>query len=296
MTLNIFLKKIKRIKYIFLLLLVSGLNACEDLPTFDYEKKIFVEAFLITGKSFDKIKIMYSQSVTDTFKYKSGDVKDAEVIIYEGSKPMKLRYKEFDDGGYYYYPDTNTVKPLVQYRLEVKTSDGKVATATTIPPAQIAWTKEPFSSYNYPLDTINLPSPDSLSLGFTENESNEYLISVRCLDTLGYGEYLSPKTSDSNSRIYRFINSQDPFYDDMSRWGYLTTNTTPLVWFIFKWYGANEISVYAADQAMVKYFKQLRFAGANPSYEPTLSNITGGVGVFGSASILTKRTFLYKNK
>lgn len=280
------------------LVAASSLGGCEDAAPTEYMPQPVVEAFLIVGEPIRDIRVTLSQSVTDTFRYRNSAVANADVKLISGDRTLQLQYRENDRVGEYHYPDTTVlVEPSTRYKLVVTMPDGAVASGETTTPIQIAWINAPKTPMRYPLDTAALPRPaDSLALSWTPAPSVvEYIISVRCVDTLGYGIYLDTPTSEKNRRIQRFWEENAPFYDDVARLGFLQEPRTPVSWFAFKWFGRQEVTVFASDAAFVNWYKMTHFQNP-PSFEPLLGNVTGGIGVVASASVARKEILLLKNQ
>jgi hypothetical protein len=180
--------------------------------------------------------------------------------------------------------------------LRVELVDGTVMSAETTTPQRIMWTKPPAQVLQYPSDTVALPSPDSLHIAWTPVPASEYLIRVRCGDTLGYGAYLTPPTPEINGRtnnLSMFEGPEDPSFYSVLRWGYVQSSTVPTVWTAFRWYGMHDIAVLVPDAWFLAWFKATQWAG-NVQYNKQYSNIRGGLGVFASASIIENRAFVLK--
>lgn len=283
------------------LLIVLGLGftvaGCEDPVPTDYVPQYVFTGYLIVDQPIQGIILTQSQAPLDTFTYKNGEVSDAQIRIWTDQDTFDLVYSPADTGfSTYYFPDNSVhVQPSTTYHMEARLNDGTVLRSETTTPERIEWVQAPRDVLQYPTDTLNLPSPDSLKLVWTRAEGvTEYLISVRSLDTLGYGTYLDPPTTEKNRRIERFFEENAPRYNDIVRWGFMQNVEVRVVWLAFKWFGMHEVTVYAPDPAMLEWFKQLQFGGNQ--YQSLLSNIEGGVGVFGSASIARKESFIVKNQ
>lgn len=281
-----------------LLVIAAVLTGCEDAPPNAYTPQYVVEGYMIVDQPIAGIRLTLSQSVTDTFRTKGGIVTDADVRISDGSQTFLLVYRSPspDSLGSYMLPDTTVkVAPNTLYTLDIRTADGKVITAKTATPGRVVWTKAPKDTVSIPpkSDPTYLKPPDSLGLGWTDVAGvPEYLISVRALDTLEYGKYLPAPIEKANRRIDPELDDQFPRYNDLSRWGFLAGLSTPIVWSAFKWYGPQEVSIWAADDNMIKWFKMTYWAG-NPQYDPLLGNVRGdGIGVFASASVARKTMFV----
>jgi hypothetical protein len=121
---------------------------------------------------------------------------------------------------------------------------------------------------------------------------------VTVLDTLGYGMYLDPPTDEINERTNNlpFEDPDDPPFYTKIRWGFIQANQAPTVWAAFRWYGRNEVSILAADKALLDWFKATQWGGRTVEYRAQYSNVRGGLGVFGSASIVSQEVLVLKRK
>lgn len=285
----------------FVLLLFSALillTACEDAPPTDYHPKPYVQAFLFIDQPIEKIAISISQPIDQPFDKLKGVVRDADVRIEVGDETLQLVFREDEEGGTYYYPDTSRlVQPGTEYKLRVALADGTELQAATQTPQRIEWVVRPRDVLQYPQDTVNLVSPDSLRISWTRGNNTEFLIRVTVLDTLGYGMYLAPPTAEVNDRTNnasRFEDPEDPQFYSSTRWGYVQFNMVPTVWTAFRWYGRNEVAIIAGDLWFLNWFKSVQWGGRSVEYRPQYSNIRGGLGIFASASIITHDTFVLK--
>ena len=273
-------------------------NSCEDEPPSNYIPQNFVEGFLYTGQPIEGIVVMKSQPVSQTFNYDSSLVSDAFVkVIENGGNEYILEFRsEFPQG--YYLPDTSVkVKPNTEYDLVVNLADGTEITGSTTTPGEISWINSPKDTIYYPKDTLGLPEVDSLQISWSPVENvNWYMIRVKALDTLEYGIYLENVPDDQkNRRVYNpFSDPDDRFYLETVVWaGPLPNTSTSTVWRTFKWFGRNEAAVYAMDSNFLRWMFQYQ---RSSYYEPFLSSLSGGLGVFGSASVARKEVFLIKNR
>lgn len=273
-----------------------ALVGCEDAPPTSYVPQYVLEAYLIVDEPVAGIHLTLSQPTTEIYSYPKSAVKDAQIDLINGDQRLHLQYRPDSAVGEYYYPDTTVViKPNTTYNVEVRTSDGSLLTGQTTTPGRIQWVKAPKDTIYYPKSDTVRP-PDSLGLAWSAVPNvQEFLVSVRSLDTLNYGKYLAPPTNERNVRIDRANEDQAPDYNDVSRWGFLQGTTTPITWAVFKWYGLQEVSLYAPDQNFLNWFKMTVF-GQNVQYDSRLGSVKGGVGVFASASVARKRIFVIKKR
>lgn len=125
-----------------------------------------------------------------------------------------------------------------------------------------------------------------------------FLIRTKHLDTLNYGKYLEPPTDEPNRRCFNFlskIKEWDFTYKNVTNWGLIGNTQTAAVWFAFKWFAKQTVTVFNADRNMLNWFINLYF-NQTTATEPLMNSVNGAYGVFGSASFVEKEVFLYKNQ
>ena len=277
------------------LLLLAASSGCEDTPPNAYVPVPYVEAYLVVDRPIEGVVVLMSQALSQAYEQSAALVRDAEVTIGTDGATYPLIFSEAD--GAYAYPDSTVkVLPATRYTLTVRLKDGTVITAETNTPARIEWISGPDNVLQYPSDTTKLFSPDSLRIAWTQGSTKEFLVRVRCLDTLAYGSLLEPPTEETNSRtnnLDKFETPESRTFYGTARWGYMQTTAAPTVWTVFKWHGRNEVAILAPDKYFLDWFKLTRFS-RSPQFNPEYSNIRGGTGVFGSAALVTKEVFLLK--
>ncbi len=270
------------------------LVGCGDpIPT-DYQEELVVEGFVFVGEPISDIRVLRTLPITDTFRFVDASIRDAQVRITADGVPLPVEYVSDSLGGTYRVADQQyRAVSGVTYAIEVIAA-GKTVTGSTTTPDTLSWVKAPKDTLQYPGRLFELTRNDSLEVGWTAVPGvGQYVVAVECLDTLGYGQYLSPATTDSNRRI----RDQDRFDDgtlianERVRFGFSILTRAPTVWSVFKWFGKQEIRVYAGDLAFQEWFRMVGF-GRRSSYDYRLSNIKGGLGTWGSASLIRKSTFL----
>ena len=280
----------KKNKILLLLLLLLSLISCEDPIPNDYIEQKYVEAILVVGEPIQNIVLTRTQPLNIEYNYDSSLVRDAFIQITDGKDTFNLEFKD----SAYYYPDRNyKILPDTKYELLINCSDGKILKGTTITPKSFNWIIPPKKKIQYPIgkDSVDLPEVDSLIFEW-DLVTIFYMLSVKCLDTLYYGKYLEPQTVELNRRISKPF-SHDLRYRELNSWTFLPNNKTPVVWNIFKWYGRHEIAIWNPDMNFLNWGLQYF---VDQSYDPRLNSIKGGIGVFGSASVVRDTFFLLKNQ
>lgn len=276
------------------LLMVS----CSDPVPTDYQEELVVEGFVFVGEPISDIRVLRTLPITDTFRFADASIRDAQIRITADGVPLPVEFVSDTLGGTYRVADRQyRAESGVTYAIEV-IAVGKTVTGATTTPDTLAWVKEPRDTLQYPGRMFELTRNDSLEVAWTAVPGvSQYIVAVECIDTLGYGQYLTPLTIDSNRRI----RDQDRFDDgtlianERVRFGFSILTRAPTVWSVFKWFGKQEIRVYAGDQAFQEWFRMVGF-GRRSSYDYRLSNIKGGLGTWGSASLIRKSTFLKMDK
>jgi hypothetical protein len=294
-----------KLLYIFLYMfstatLVLLWSGCGSPVIQEYVEATAVQGYLIVGEPMTNILISRTGEVQDSFALTKQVISDADVRIRLGSREFRLTFQRDGTGGTYALADTSVkVLPDTVYSLSIRLQSGQELTATTRTPPQIQWTRSPRPIIQYPKDSTNFATPDSLGIAWKRvGNQVEYIIGVRCLDTLNYGKYLNPKTAEGNRRTYRppFLGGAGGSNPERTDWTYTQGTGSRLTWTDFRWFGAHEVTIYAPDQNFVNWYKLTRFGGSNPQYNPLLGSVKGGYGVFGSASVARTSVLLLKNQ
>lgn len=288
-------KKFNLIVFTFLMIsCIFILNSCEDTIPYLYIENKFVEAYLIVDEPIRNIIVMNTQPINREFSYDSSLVRNAEVKIIGDGKEFILSIDSKGEQGYFYSDTTYLVKPNTHYKLEIRIPGyTELITAETTTPARFKYIKTSDDLLYYPKDTVKLPPLDTFRLQWEKADSvNFYIISLKCLDTLEYGKYLTPQTDEKNRRIERPWN-EDWMFKETTNLGLVPNTKTPVVWMSFKWFGRHDVSVFAPDTNYLKWFIQNL---TKNQYDPLLSNMKNALGVFGSSSVIRDTFFLVKNQ
>lgn len=274
------------------------LSGCEDPVPTDYTEEIVLEGVLLVGEPLNNIRIYRTLPVTDTFKIVDASIQDAVITVTADGTDVEMVFNPDSLGGTYRALDTAyRVGSGVTYSVDVRARGAQLTASTKTPPV-FAWIKPPKDTLNYPgLDNETLRY-DSLDIFWSAVPAAvQYVLSIECLDTLGYGVYLDGNAADTNRRL----REEDRFDDgtlissERTRYGIAFQPSTPVVWSAFKWFGKHEIRAYAPDNAFLNWFRLVGF-GRRSSYDYRNSNVKGGLGVWGSASLTKWNTFLKKDQ
>lgn len=282
-------------------LLALVCTGCEDPVPTDYTEEVMIEGLLIVGEPLDNVRILRSLPVTDTFSFERASIPDAVMSVRADGVEVPMEFVPDARGGTYRAKDTTyRVRSNVEYSVIVR-ARGAELSGVTRTPLPFAYTVPPRPWLRYPrADSLLVSVADSLLISWTAVQGTEqYIISLTCLDTLGYGRYLNPPTADTNARTVRpnpdfFDQSGTLLANERTTIGSTRFTTTQTVWGVFRWYGRYEIRIYAPDPAFQDWMS-LVGSGRRSSYDYRRSNVRGGLGVWGSASVIKYQTFLLKN-
>lgn len=275
-------------------------TGCEDPVPTDYKEEIMLEGLLLVGEPLQDVRVLRTLPVTDTFSFERASLSDAKITVTADGVDIPMEFVPDSRGGTYRAVDTGyRVQAGTVYSVAVQ-ANGSTLTASTRTPAQFAWKTPPKTWIRFPHpDSILTAVDDSLLVTWSPVPDTElYIIGLTCLDTLGYGAYLTPATSDTNLRTVRpkpdfFDRSGTLIANERTTLGATPFTTSQTVWGVFRWYGQHELRVYAPDRAFLEWF-YLVGGGRRSSYDYRLGNINGGLGVWGSASLVKHRSFLLK--
>lgn len=284
------------------LFIITGLLfvGCEDPVPTDYTEEIMLEGLLLVGEPLQDVRILRTLPVTDTFSFSRAALPEAKIAVTANGIDVPMEYVPDDRGGTWRAVDTTyRVLPNVLYSVVVQ-ARGATLTASTRTPVTFSWTTTPRTWIQFPHpDSLLTAVDDSLLVSWTQVAKTQlYIIGLTCLDTAGYGEYLNPLTADTNERTVRpkpdfFDRSGTLIANERTTLGATPFTTSQTVWGVFRWYGQHELRVYAPDEAFLEWF-YLVGGGRRSSYDYRLGNINGGLGVWGSASLVKQRSFLIK--
>lgn len=291
------------IRVIIATLLLSLIAAsCEDPIPADYTEELVIEGFVIVGEPLAKIRIMRTLPISDTFSFAKAAIKDAIVRVYANDSEIAMEFVADSLGGSYRAIDTSyRVLPSTSYRIRVEALN-QTLEATTITPITLSWVREGPIMVQFPHpDSLLFPGADSLVVSWSTVPNTEfYIIGLECLDTLGYGKYLTPPTSDTNTRTPRpkpdFFNRDGTLVSkERTIFGGTLFTASQTIWGVFRWHGKHRLNIYAPNKEFLEWFYQVG-SGRRSSYDYRLSNIKGGLGVWGGASLIRTEKFLMKYK
>lgn len=265
---------------------------CEDAAPTEYTPSYVVQALLIVDEPIKDIFVLQSASLRDSFQFENTFLTNAKVQIIGDGHLFDLVCDSVSKS-YYLIDTTYKVKPKSEYQLKISLDNGTQISGKTFTPNRFEWIQKPPSEIQYPVDTLTMPSYFKVSWTKTDT-IKYYILSIKALDTLEYGKYLTPPIDENNRRIVRNWNEgRNNYFRDITSWGFAPASELPVVWNFFKWFGWQEMTVYAPDDNFLLWSLQVfSFREMNPQ----LTSIRGAFGYFGSASRIQTTGFLLKNQ
>jgi hypothetical protein len=289
------------------LLAVLGVVAGCDLAEEDFRPQLVVEGVLVAGESLPPIRLSQTAPLGATYSFEALAVEGAvvEVVRLAGEvRPGRTYpYEESDARPGTYLPiSPDGVVPLARYRLTIRVPDalglvpaGAVARAETTVPDTFRVVEPPRDTVRYnpfgPVTELRV-SPSAYP-----GRQAVYVFSIRALEpeafglTPTYAALLDPEEAE------RVIEGTSPLLNEQN-YGRNPdgTLTLEIPWLAIAYYGPNELTASALDDALFDYLRSRSTQFAPRTLSPgeipeVLSNVENGVGVFGSAAQQTVRIF-----
>jgi hypothetical protein len=255
-------------------------SGCDEPIQTQYSEQLVINTFLFANHPIDSIVLHRTTPFGDTFNDIDYAITGATVIVTTNGVADTLLPGILGNpilSGRYYLPASKLIVQGGQtYNLTVIAPDQQTggthyATATTtVPmPIHLGPIADSIRGQTIMLDTNDLAAyAFLLTAGPIDEPSRHYLLSVTALDTNDGRIHVG---GDSSAVLTRYsMVATGPQIALTSRY--------------FTWYGPSLITFYAIDTNFANY--QAQISGGS-DYQPTLNDINGGIGVFGSAAIDT---------
>jgi hypothetical protein len=272
---------------------IFALTSCEsdadvDIP--ETKPKLVVTSFISPQDTQVVVRVKRSKPIFQSYDVNtSASVANANVQITDGSTTMQLNYNSTDE----YYGVSATLFPITtgtSYTLTVTTPEGETATAkTTVPGAAPASISLP---YSYILE-------DSTSFQVVRR----YTFNEQWADFSGQADLyrLIPiqlvKNASNPTDTFQMRVGESLITDDNNDGGTIQNNIETYMYFF---QGGDTIVGYdfylmrSSPEYYLYHESLFNYNSGDPFSEPSLiyTNITGGLGVFGSYQQLKKRVLL----
>jgi hypothetical protein len=267
----------KYLHLFFALLPVLMMNGCKsDSVSSTFTSQLVVSAYLLANQPIDSVQIMQTQPLDQTYLFPSAAVSGASVTITVDTTVLHLT-EYASHKGLYHYVGQHIVTSGKTYQLRVE-SQGRIVTAQTTVPDVIHYVQNGTNINLNGTDTITYLIPNGEAfLAWTPWAKGIYVASFCSIDS-------------SHAIIARRNNNNDNTPSRISMVAFDKETSAKVPWTEFNYYGLYSLNVYAADAAFYNY--ALTSEQDQQSLIEPLYNVSGGLGVFGSASKASVTVFV----
>ncbi|KPQ00659.1 MAG: lipoprotein of unknown function DUF4249 [Bacteroidetes bacterium HLUCCA01] len=278
-------------KTLLLLIGVAFIAGCDLYPQDDYTEQYVVDGWLTAMEPLPEIRLTRTGEISTVFDINERGVADAMISVSEvdpvtGDTVWSQLYRHKDSG---FYEPVNTIRivqPNTRYDLDISTARGDRITAKTVVP-------DTFSVISLNADRLPYQGPEQFELNLTRsvNPSRQsyYVFSAQILDTLN--AELTPfyANFDDVDRSELFIVSSGIINESNSRQPGSDVVDLVYPWIGIAFYGSTRITAAAIDDNVYDFIRsagtQLGGGTQSPGeIENIISNVEGGIGLFGSYS------------
>ena len=277
----------KQLHYLFrfgvyfstVLVVLFSILGCEDNPTEveDYDPQPVLTCFLYNGEPVMRVYLERVGSLSSWYNPAEHRIADADIILFPVDNPTAgdtLHFREvFDpEEGWTYAPMPNEMlipESFRRYRIEARkpSEDVYVWAETTVPDTFTLVV----SPYTVEFDTISVPldwNDPPIRLDWTTADSAAgYVYNSLLLDPYPWVQ-LDPDMWEEDPNILEV---------EVLNYG---ANTAEVPWFAFNWVGLHEVEFQAGSIEYLEYCESIYSA---ENIDP-ISNINGGLGIFGGLS------------
>ncbi len=266
-------------------LFAALLASCSPVTETTFSPQIVVQGYLYANEALDSIVVR--QTIPIASSTGNDRVSNANVTITIGDSVYQLHENSHSVPGRYISNDSIVIQPGATYTLRVEAL-GQVATASTTVPQAIL------------LDSVKL---NNQMLSLTAVDSVTYPTLVDSLQNPGIHLWwsASPGSAGYGIEALSLDTNADTILDAVSsalgdsaamgqyRFFILSTNEQ-VVWPQFTRYGLNVVRALALDKNYEDFILALNLSGSQ--FNNSTLDVTGGLGVFGSAARASKKVYL----
>jgi hypothetical protein len=281
-----------RLKPYLLLLLI--LSSCNTMNQDDYAEQYVVESYLVADKPLPNVQLTTTVELNKVYNKLERGINDASITIFEYSPESNTAENAFtyilsENGIYRPLSEDNIVKPKYRYDLQININrTGETIKASTIVPDTFRINKINATALVYQ-GAIQFEL--ELTPSYFPGRQGYYVFSTQTLDpenaefTPFYGDL-----DDERSSFY-VVSSGVINESSTGQNGNGFVNLT-FPWIGVAFYGPNRIRASAIDDNL---YDLIRSAGTQSGggtqspgeIENIISNVVGGIGVFGSYAEVT---------
>lgn len=265
------------------------LSSCELYEQDTYVEQVVVESYQIAMQPMSDVILSRTGPIFEEYNKTERGINDASVIVREilpsGEISQVIPFVRTAQGVYSPVETGITVKPRHRYELEatIPSMDARVSTFTVVP--------DTFSIKGINSSALVYQGPEQFELTLTPSffpgRQSYYIFTNETLD---------PENAEFTSFYADADGDREDFYRVSS--GIINQTSTAqngnVVELTFPWigvafYGPNRLRASAIDDNMYDYIRSLQIQGGGSTLSPgeienIISNVEGGIGVFGSYS------------
>ena len=267
-------------KYFIFVSLITliGINGCSE-PTYpsEYSYQIVVQGYLMANQPIDSIIVRRTARLEEYVSESILAINGATVVIAGNGIVDTLKAMLGNPGLYTSMRiPQNIIKPKETYTLFVRTPDERIVTGTTtVPDTFHIIGKEAFPRVFHYRKGPNDDPKKLYTINWTSsNTFSDYITSVTSLDSLA-------------DQIPRDFGNDDDDERKPERtsygFNYIDITHAEIPWFTFNYYGTHMLAILAIDKNYYDFIRQL--GGGGTDLKEIRYNVTGGLGVFGSAAM-----------
>lgn len=267
-------------KYFIFVSLITliGINGCSE-PTYpsEYSNQIVVQGYLMANQPIDSIIVRRTARLEEYVSESNLAINGATVVITGNGITDTLKAMPGNIGFYTSMRNPqNIIKPKQTYTLLVRTPDDRTVTATTtVPDTFHIIGKKAFPRVLHYRKGPNDDPTKLYTIDWTSsNTFSDYITSVTSLDSIADQ---IPRDFGNNEN-----NERKP---ERTSYGfnYIDITHAEIPWFTFNYYGKHMLAILAIDKNYYDFIRQR--SGGGTDIAEIRYNVTGGLGVFGSAAM-----------
>lgn len=278
------------------------LSACDLTTPSVHRPEPVVEAYLIAGDPFARIRLTYTDDLEGIYDPGALGIAGAAVRVHEltadGAIATTITYAPVpDSAGVYRAVSPGTVRASTRYRLDVALATGEQVTAETFVPGPFDFVGESQTVQTY-------QDPDQLSVEVTESvypgRQSIYVVAIEAMDPrpgnltpffldalyeIDPDDEYDPDTLDVKKLEDLIVASSPPVNEES--WERVGTDRIriKLPWFAVAFFGPLRVVFYAIDDNLYDFirFQSAQQGGStlSPGELPNVKDaVDGGTGVF----------------
>jgi hypothetical protein len=265
------------------------LASCELYEQDTYVEQVVVESYQIALKPMSDVILTRTSPIFEEYNKEARSINDASVLIREvspsGQTSQVIAFIRTGQGIYSPAEPEIIVKPKYKYELEavIPSMDVRISTFTVVP--------DTFSIKGINATALVYQGPEQFELTLTPSyfpgRQSYYIFTNETLDPENAEFTRFYADADGDRADFYRVSSGIINQTSTSQNGEFVELTFP--WIGVAFYGPNRLRASAIDDNMYDYIRSLQIQGGGSTLSPgeienIISNVRGGIGVFGSYS------------